>query len=313
MNFFQKNLNSMNGQVLANRNKILIFGGAGLVGSKFIENYSQDFEIKAPTASEVDILKKDQISKAVEDSNPDSIINFAAYTNVEEAEAQKDDQEGICFQVNAIGAKNVALACKDFDKNLIHISTEYVFDGMKDVTPYTEEDKPNPVNWYGSTKLFGEDNVLESGCKSCIVRISMPFSAHYDLKKDVARFFLEKLRLGQKVKAIEDQRITPLLVDDIATVLSKLVENKSQGIYHVASNDSVTPLEFVKTMIETFGFDYSLVDSIKLDEYNKGKKAKLLKYSWLNPAKFEKEFGMDILHTVEEALVIFKQKVDQPS
>lgn len=293
--------------------KILIFGGAGLVGSKFIEKYSQDFEIKAPKADEVDILKKDQISKEVEDFNPDSIINFAAYTNVEEAEIQKDDQEGVCFQVNVTGAKNVAFVCKDFGKNLIHISTEYVFDGTKDVAPYIEEDTPNPVNWYGATKLYGEDYVLESGCKSCIIRISMPFSPHYPLKKDIARFFFESLKNGQSVKAVEDQRITPILVSDIASALKVLLEKNSLGLYHVCSRDSITPLEFVKTMVETFGFDYSLVSSVKLEEYNNSKKAKLLKYSWLNPAKFEKEFGDDILHTVEEALIIFKQEVDQPS
>src|SRR3990167_9026507 len=105
--------------------KILVFGGSGLVGSKFIELNSLNLKIKAPQVSEVDILNRDQISRVVEDFNPDSIINFAAYTNVEEAENQKDDQNGICFQLNANGAKNVAQVAKDFGKHLIHISTEY--------------------------------------------------------------------------------------------------------------------------------------------------------------------------------------------
>ncbi len=290
--------------------KVLVFGGAGLVGSKFIQVNKNNFEIKFPDATIVDILKKDQVQQAVEEFKPDSIINFAAFTAVEEAENQKDNKDGICFQVNAIGAKNIAEIAKSFDTHLIHISTEYVFDGTKSESPYTEDDTPNPINWYGATKLFGEKYVLESNAKVCIVRISMPFSSHYELKKDVARFFLGELKSGNQIKAIGDQRITPTLVNDIANALEILVQNNSLGIYHVSSKDSVSPSEFVKTMAEVFNLDYSLISEVNLDEYNKTKKGKLLKYSWLNPTKFEKEFGDQTLHTVEEALVIFKQEVD---
>lgn len=290
--------------------KILLFGGSGLVGSKFISLNKDAFEIFAPAVSEVDILNKDQIEKIVGQKNPDFIINFAAYTNVEEAENQKDDKNGICFQINAIGAKNVAEVAKAFDKHLVFISTEYVFDGKKEISPYVEEDSLSPLNWYGQTKLAGEQFVLEEGGKVVIVRISMPFSAYYELKKDVARFFLEQLKLNKTVKAVVDQEITPTLVNDIANALKVLLENQSIGIYHVSSRDSVTPLEFAKTIAETFHLDYSLISSITLEEFNKNKKAKLLQYSWLNPAKFEKEFGDQILHTVEEDLVIFKQEID---
>ena len=293
--------------------KILVLGGSGLVGSRFITLNNQIFDIKAPEASAVDILNKDQILKVTETFDPDIIINFAAYTKVEEAEAQKGDENGICFQINAIGAKNVAAVCKISNKHLIHISTEYVFDGTKESSPYIEEDKPNPINWYGKTKQIGEQYVLESGCKGTIVRISMPFSSHYELKKDVARFFLEQLKAGNQVKCIEDQRITPTLVNDIADALKVLSENKAEGIYHISSKDSVSPVEFAKTIAETFQLDYSLINSISLDKYNQNKKAKLLKYSWLNPAKFNKEFGGAILHTVEEELILFKQEVDQRS
>lgn len=293
--------------------KVLIFGGSGLVGSKFIELNSSLFEIKSPSANEVDILNKDKISKIVEEFEPDSIINFAAYTQVEEAENQNNEKGGICFQINVNGANNVARATQEFNKHLIHISTDYVFDGNKSIASYVEADKPNPINWYGQTKLRGETAVLESGSKAVIVRISMPYASHYQAKLDVARFFWEQLKIGKPIRAVEDQRITPTLVNDIANALKLLLEGNAQGFYHVASRGSVTPLEFAKTISEEFGFNYSLISEITLDEFNKNKKAKLLKYSWLNPAKFEKEFGDDILHTVEEGLVIFKQEIDQRS
>ena len=301
--------------------KILIFGGSGLVGSKFIDLFKNIFdinkfvsyEIKSPLASEVDILNKDVIAKTIQEFNPDTVINFAAYTQVEEAEAQKGNKEGMCYQINAMGAKNVALSCKEFDKKLIHISTEYVFDGTKENSPYSEEDKPNPVNWYGQTKLFGEQFVLESGCPAVIVRICMPFSAFYELKKDVARFFLEELKAGRKIKAIEDQRVTPTNVSDIANALQVMLESETTGLYHVSSTDSVTPLEFAKNIAEEFNLNYSLISPVDFDEYNEKKKAKLLKFSWLNPTKFEREFGEGILHTVEEGLALFKKEIDAES
>lgn len=291
--------------------KVLVFGGGGLVGSKFINSHTQDFEIVAPPSSEVDILNKDQISKAIEQFNPNIVVNFAAFTNVEGAENQRGDRDGICFRINAIGAKRVAEACKDFDKRLIHISTEYVFDGTKAESPYTEEDEPNPINWYGMTKLFGEEYVWESGCRAVMVRISMPFTSFFKEKKDIARFFLEELRAGKSVRAIADQRVTPTIVSDIASALKLVIEADCCGLYHISSTDSVSPLEFVKTIAEIFKLDYSLISSISFDEYNKEKKAKLLKFSWLNPTKFEREFGEGILHTVEEGLVLFKKQIDE--
>lgn len=287
--------------------KILVFGGSGLVGSRFIDLYSKDFEISAPPVSEVDILNQDAVLKKFEKVNPDAVINFAAFTQVEQAEEQKGDKNGICYLINVVGAKNVAESCKHFNKKLIHISTEYVFDGTKENSPYIEEDTPNPINWYGTTKLAGEEFVLGSQCQSVIVRISMPFSDFYEEKKDIARFFLGELRKGNKIKAIEDQRVTPTIVSDIADGLKTLVLSEAQGIYHVSSTDSVTPLEFAKTIAETFNLNYSLISHVSFDEYNKNKLAKLLKYSWLNPTKFERQFGEGILHTVEEGVNIFKQ------
>lgn len=291
--------------------KVLAFGGSGLVGSKFIELYNQVFEIQSPSVEELDILNKEGILKFAKEFNPDTIINFAAYTLVEKAETQKNDKGGICYLINAIGAKNVADVCQILNKHLVHISTDYVFDGTKSESPYIEEDKPNPINWYGKTKHFGEQFILESGCPAAIVRICMPFSPFYDFKKDIARFFLDELKKRHAIKAITDQRITPTIVSDIVAALKIIVEAGSSELYHVSSTDSVTPLEFAKTIAKTFQLDYSLVKSINFDEYNKGKQAKMLKFSWLNPTKFEREFGEGVLHTIEEGLVSFKNEIDR--
>lgn len=291
--------------------KVLVFGGSGLVGSKFIDLNKNSFDIKAPLVNEVDILKKDQLINLTQEFNPDTLINFAAYTQVEKAEKQEGDQEGICYLINAVGAKNVAEVSKQFNKKLIHISTEYVFDGTKSNSPYTEKDQQNPINWYGTTKYFAEQFVLENGGSSLIVRICMPFSSFYELKKDVARFFLEQLRMGNEIIAIDDQKITPTLVDDIASALKIFVESPSFGIYHVCSKSSTTPFEFAKLLAKFFNLDTSLIKPISFDKYNQKKQAKLLKNSWLDSTKFRQEYGENYLHTIEENIQVFKKAVDQ--
>lgn len=291
--------------------KLLIFGGSGLVGSKFLELNKDKYWLDAPYISEVDILDKNQLVSCFEKSQPQTVINFAAFTDVQGAEGQKGLKEGKCYQINAIGAKNVADCCKDGNVHLIHISTDYVFDGKKKDCPYREDDKPNPINWYGETKHFGDQFVLESGCLSTIVRISMPYSAKYEAKLDVARFFLSELKAGNQIKAIEDQRITPTLVEDIANALKQVVNQKKTGVYHVSSKTYTSPLEFANLLARTFSLDSTLIQPILLDEYNKNKLAPLLKYSWLDPSKFVAEFGEGVLHTVEEAVVLFKQKIEK--
>lgn len=289
--------------------KVVIFGGNGLVGSRFIELNKDFFQIVSPTVEQIDILDKDKVTAFLEESNCDSVINFAAFTSVEGAEDQKGGKEGVCFKVNVVGARNVAEACKSLDKHLTHISTDYVFDGFKSEGPYTEEDKPNPVNWYGQTKYLGEVAVLEGGGKSVVVRICMPFSAHYEPKKDIARFFLSQLKAGNPITGVEDQRITPTLVDDIANALKVITDAAATGIYHISSTTYTSPLEFAKLIASVFNFDNAKIEPVLLDEYNRNKKAQLLKYSWLSPSKFTNEFSKEILHTIEEAVRLFSQQI----
>lgn len=289
--------------------KVLVFGGSGLVGSKFIELTGQSFDIKAPLVTEVDILNKDQISRLIQGFKPDFVINFAAYTNVEEAEKQKGDKSGICYLINSIGAKNVAEICKENNVRLIHISTEYVFDGSKADSPYTENDKPNPINWYGQTKYYAEEFVKGSGCLANIVRICMPYSAFYQLKKDIARFFLQELDAKREIKAIADQKITPTLVDDISRALELLINNPTAGIYHICVQGFTTPYDFAKSLAKEFNLDISLIKPIPFEEYSRNKNAKLLKSSWLDSTKFRQDFKDDILHSIETSLKIFKQQI----
>lgn len=287
--------------------KVLVFGGNGLVGSRFVELFNNKLEINAPLAVEVDILDKDQIIDVFRKFNPDCIINFAAYTNVGEAEIQKDNEGGLCYRINVLGAKNVADACRQYNKYLIHISTDYVFDGQK-AEPYTEADIPNPINWYGMTKYLGEKEVLKSECLLAIVRISMPYRAKYKLKRDIGRFFLEQLQKGNKIMAVDDQTVTPTFVDDIANALYKILENRTKGIIHVSCKTPTTPYEFAKTIARIFKLDETLISPVSISVYNLNKKAKMLQNSALDSSKFD-ILLKGILHNLDEAVNLFKDQL----
>ncbi|MDD2822927.1 MAG: NAD(P)-dependent oxidoreductase [Candidatus Daviesbacteria bacterium] len=291
------------------KQKLLIFGGAGLIGSKFIEKYKDYFEIDAPTIDELDILNKPVVTEYIKNSGANLLINYAAYTDVDKAEAEKGNKEGIVYRLNSEIVKDLCEICKPLNMHYIHFSTDYVFDGEKADSPYTEEDKPNPLSWYGETKYFAEQFILESNVKSTIIRTSMPFSSHFDLKQDIARIFLKLLKDNQEIVAINDQMVTPVFVDDLANALKTLIEEKEEGIYHVVCSNYTTPFDLAKIIAEKFGLDSSLVKPTEIAEYNKTREAKRSKYGWMSVKKFENRFGKGILHSVEESIDLFKQQI----
>lgn len=292
------------------KQKLLIFGGAGLVGSKFLSLYSDKYNIDAPEIDELDILNHNQLASYVEKSEAEIIINYAAFTDVDKAEEQRGDKEGIVYKLNSLVVKDMCDLCKKLNKHYIHFSTDYVFNGEKSDRPYTEEDTPDPLSWYGETKYLAEKFIKESGILATIIRLSMPFSAHYELKSDIARFFLKQLQDNQEIVAIDNQFVTPIYVNDLATVLDVLIKNKATGIYHAVCNNYTTPFDFATLIAEKFGLNVNLIKSTKIEEYNKTRLAKRSKYGWMSVEKFENRFGKGILHSVEESINLFKQEIE---
>lgn len=276
-----------------------------MVGSRFIDLNRDDFEIHSPDLYQVNLLKTEAVLAEVELINPDLVINFAAFTDVDKAEAEKGDKEGLSYRLNVIAARDLAQICHKLNKKLVHFSTDYVFDGKKSDSPYQETDTPNPINWYGETKYLGEQEVLSSGCESLIIRISMPYSSFYQEKTDVARFFLARLKDREEVRAVSDQKVTPVFVDETSQALVKLIAAESVGIYHIVSSDWTTPYQFVRDMAAQFKLDDSLIKPINFDQFYGSKSAKRLKNSWLDSTKFQAEYGGEILHSIKQALELF--------
>ena len=291
--------------------KLLILGGSGLIGSRVIELLSSDYQIFAPRSSEMDLTLSDEFEQYCMDHRKDlvgaTVINFVAYTNVDESEKERGREDGIVYRLNSIVAGEVASWCKNLGERLIHISTEYVFDGTKEDAPYTTDDQTNPLGWYGQTKLIGEQLVMEEGSGAVILRISMPYGSQSERKKDLGRILLERLKSKQPIQAINDAMISPLFIDDLANVLKKVIEKRElYGIYHVGPRDSMTLEEFVRLLAKKAGLSDELVSGISFEQYWKEKYANGAawrpKHSWLDGSALAEKLGMEF-ETIESQVV----------
>lgn len=229
--------------------KILITGANGQLGrclQDVAERYP-DYMFHFKTSKELDITSKENINKLFAHEKFDYCINCAAYTAVDKAET---DQEN-AFLVNAEAVKYLSEACKAQNAVLIHISTDFVFDGSK-TTPYTEEDTPNPINVYGASKLKGEQYVKELLEKYFIIRTSWVYSEYGN------NFVKTMLRLGterDELNVVNDQIGSPTYAGDLAEAIMKIInlEATNYGIYHYSSEGAISWYDFAKEIFETKG------------------------------------------------------------
>lgn len=301
------------------KKKVLVLGHTGLVGSSFVDLYRNKFSFITAGRNDsdiyLDLLVKDNIKKTILNTNAEVVINFAAYTAVDEAEKQKGDLEGEVYMINTFAPGLIAKYCKESGKRFIQLSTDYVFDGEQGNRPYNEEAIVRPVDsWYVITKYQGEQEVLKMGSHAIVARISYPYSAKYKRKLDFARVILSRVQNGQTFSAISDQKIKPTNVYDIAKALTILIDSKSSGIFHIAGkygNDFVTPYEFAKKLCKIFQLDKNLLKSITFDELSKVRVASRPKHTWLDTSKIEK-LGM-AFKDLDQSLSLFKKQFNTVS
>ncbi len=269
----------------------LIIGGNGLVGSKIVELINpQVNHLFVPTSQELDITNLKSIDNYLLKIHPQIVINFAAHTNLEEAEKQRGDRESLSWQINVIGAQNVAKAAKRRNIYLIHISTDAVFPGTDDFPgPYSENSIP-PDNldnlcWYGYTKLKGEQAVQKTTNKFAIVRISYPFGNPL-ADKDFAKKTLKYIQSGYPL--FSDQFFTPTYIPDLSLALIRILQQEMTGYYHVACQGLTTPYEFGSYLASQTGLKKniksgSVVEFIKTPcQPTRAMKGGLLTYKTIN-------------------------------
>lgn len=225
---------------------MLVFGAGGRLGAALVREYAAAWNVRAFGRKEADLSDPAAVAGLVHAEKPTVVINSAAMTNVDVCESERD----LARTVNADAAGAMARACTDSGARLIHISTDYVFSGnAKD--PYDEDAKPDPISWYGQTKLEGEEQVRSAGERHAVVRVSWVFGPDRDSFVDKA---LQQSLGGEPVKAVADKWSSPTYTLDVAGALRALFNADAPGgVYHVCNRGVCTWRDWAEEGIKVAG------------------------------------------------------------
>lgn len=291
-------------------NVVIGTGLSGLVGSRFVDLYKDKFQFEnLDLTTGVDITNKSSVEKALSESDGEVVVHFAAFTNVSAAHEQTNDTTASCYRVNVIGTKNIAESCAKHNKYLIHISTDFIFDGTKEEA-YDEEDQPNPIEWYGNTKYLAEKEVEKSGCDYSILRLAYPYTSYHPERVDMIRNIINKLKDDSMYPPFADHFITPTLIDDIANAISIVIEKRPENqTYHLVGSSSHSDYEITKLVQEVFNIPGEI------------EKGSLDKYLASNPRPYQKHMKISnkklinqlkyTPKTLKEGLEIIKSQMEK--
>jgi dTDP-4-dehydrorhamnose reductase len=230
--------------------KILVCGAKGMLGRDLVARLKNTpYEVIAGSRAEIDINRPEDLHSYLQSVLPDVVINCAAYTAVDKAESEHEK----AFAVNRDGAANLAEACREHRIPLLHVSTDYVFDGTGD-HPYREDDPVNPMGVYGKSKLLGEEAIRSTYDKHLIVRTSWLFGAHGN---NFVKTILRLARERGELRVVADQRGCPTWTGHLAEALIEMVrqimargEKAPWGVYHYCGSDETTWHAFAEAIVE---------------------------------------------------------------
>lgn len=254
--------------------KVLITGSNGLLGQKIVAQAQSDPSLEVIACSkgsnrislvsgyrycELDITDQRAVSDLIWNLQPDAVINTAAMTNVDACE---DDQDN-CWKVNVDAVEYLISACQAVNAHLIHLSTDFVFDGERG--PYREEDQPSPLSFYGRSKLASEELMINSGLEHwAIARTIIVYGlAEQMSRSNVVLWAKGALEKGEPIRVVDDQFRSPTLAEDLAEGCLLIARKKANGIYHLSGKDTMSILELVYRVADHFGLDKSIVQPIK--------------------------------------------------
>jgi len=287
----------------------VVLGGSGLVGSRVLDLWADDVELSAPTHAQLDVLDEGALTAFLAQTEAPVVLNLAAWADVDGAEPERGNRAGRVYALNARYPTQLAILCGEFGKYLVHVSTDYVFDGATVDRAYREGDPTGPLCWYAETKLEGERGVLGAGGRACVARIEMPFSAKPHRKLDLARLTLARLGRGEPMVGVVDQRITPVFLDDAVRAMRRLVEARFTGTIHIAAAGWTTPYAFTRAIAARMGLNADLVAPETFADFAPKRPAHRPQHSWLDVSCFEEHFGRDILRAPEAELDAWAQQV----
>ncbi|MBA4406826.1 dTDP-4-dehydrorhamnose reductase [bacterium] len=295
------------------KRRILIIGSNGMLGQRLAYSYGSNDKVELMCASvensslipginykQLDITQKSKVKELILDFFPDVIINTAAFTNVDKSETEKET----AWKINVNGVENISLYAWTIDAQLIHISTDYIFDGKNG--PYSEEDKPLPIGYYGRTKLASENSIRTSGVRFSIVRTNVLYGPAKYGRPDFVKWVINSLRTGETIKIVTDQIGNPTYIDDIVAAINKVIEFKKEGIYNIGGIEMLSRFDFTLRIAEYFNLDKKLILPILTKDLNQTAHRPLK--SGLIILKAETELGYKP-HTIDTTFGLMKKEL----
>ena len=297
--------------------KILITGSNGLLGQKLVKLFlsKKDYEIHAVarggnrlinklgyTYYSIDITDTKKLTNLVNKIKPDYILHTAAMTNVDACELHQKE----CDLINIYVVKTLAEVCKVNNIHLIHISTDFIFDGEKG-SPYTEDDEPNPISHYGLSKLKSENIILKSNIKHTILRTILVYGAvDNNNRSNIVLWVKNSLENKKEITVVTDQYRMPTYAEDLAESCLLAVENNIIGIYNVSSNTLLSVYDIAIIIADTFDLDKNYIKPIETSRLNLPAKRPPLTGFDLNKSITQLKLPS---YTFRERLQVFKNQL----
>lgn len=248
--------------------RILITGANGLLGYKLVQLLASKGDVitiatarKKPADlpegiqfAELDITNKAQTLSVVASAKPDVVIHAAAMTQVDQCETEREK----CWSANVHGVENIIEACAQANAHLVHVSTDFIFDGT--YGPLDEMAIPNPVNYYGESKLAGEKLIQQSKISWAILRTVLVYGVTPDMSRSNIVLWVKKnLEEGKTINVVNDQWRTPTLAEDLAMGCYLAASQKAKGIYHISGKEMLTPFEIANQTADYFNLNKALI------------------------------------------------------
>jgi len=258
--------------------KILITGSNGLLGQKLVNLFSKlrNYEVFALSRGDnrnetsikytyynIDITDSKRLGELINSLKPHCIVNCAAMTNVDECQKEKEK----CDFINVEAVKTLVNCAQENNVHLIQISTDFIFDGVNG--PYKEDDEPNPINYYGLSKLKSEDIIINSKIKYTILRTILVFGIVDNMStNNIVLFVKNALENKQEVTMVDDQYRMPTFVDDLAQACLLSIQNRAYGVFHISSSELLSVYEMAIQIAKVFELDASLINRISTNHLN---------------------------------------------
>jgi len=294
--------------------RLMITGINGLLSQNIVQEFQEDWEIFGmdlsasvyPRETQIQVAVLDlndtrQVSQHMREISPDVLIHTAAYTNVDRSE----DEPELAFAVNGKVPETLAQLCSDMDIPMVHISTDYVFDG--DAGPYREADSCNPRGIYAESKYAGERAVLNSSGKVAVIRPNVMYGHGTQLKSSFVDWLVKELKAGRPVNIVDDQFNNPSYARRLASVIRTIIEKEACGLWHFGSKEVVSRYTFARKIADTFGLPSELINAISTVALKQ--KAPRPLRSGLICEKLKHELDIPIL-SIGEELELLKEEMN---